>query len=89
MPHHLLLSFLDIFVDAMFLINQINKLPPEVVGYFTHPGTTEAPDRELLLPFVESALPLAYVVAYGVLGVLLFHVSIHRWCSFIFLHLFT
>lgn len=51
---------------------QINRLPPEVVKYFTDPNAIEAPDMELLFPFVESALP----VAYGVLGVLLFHVSI-------------
>ena len=55
-----------------FLVNQINRLPPEVVKYFTDPDAVEAPDMELLFPFVDSALPLAY----GVLGVLLFHVSI-------------
>lgn len=54
-------------------IDQINRLPPEVVKFLTDPNYVEAPDMELLFPFVESALPLAY----GVLGVLLFHVSIH------------
>lgn len=39
--------------------------------YFTDPNAIDPPDMELLFPFVESALPLAY----GVLGVLLFHVS--------------
>lgn len=39
--------------------------------YFTDPNAVEPPDMELLFPFVDSALPLAY----GVLGVLLFHVS--------------
>lgn len=64
-----------------FLVNQINRLPPEVVKYFTDPDAVEAPDMELLFPFVDSALPLAY----GVLGVLLFHVSI----SFFFWHFFN
>lgn len=45
-------------------------LPPEVVKYFTDPNATDPPDMQLLSPFVESALPLAY----GVLGVQLFHV---------------
>ncbi|XVF42608.1 hypothetical protein PTKIN_Ptkin01aG0377600 [Pterospermum kingtungense] len=49
--------------------SQINRLPPEIVKYFTDPNAVEPPDMELLYPFVESALPLAY----GVLGVLLFH----------------
>lgn len=38
--------------------------------YFTDPNATEPPDMQLLVPYVESALPLAY----GVLGVQLFHV---------------
>lgn len=42
-----------------------------MVKYFTDPNAVEPPDMELLYPFVESALPLAY----GVLGILLFHVS--------------
>lgn len=49
---------------------QINRLPPEVVKYFTDPNAIEPPDMQLLYPFVESALPLAY----GVLGVQIFHV---------------
>ena len=51
-------------------MKQINRLPPEVVKYFTDPNAIEPPDMQLLYPFVESALPLAY----GVLGVQLFHV---------------
>ncbi|XP_038882023.1 probable zinc metalloprotease EGY1, chloroplastic isoform X2 [Benincasa hispida] len=51
------------------IASQINRLPPEVVKYFTDPNAVEPPDMELLFPFVDSALPLAY----GVLGVLLFH----------------
>jgi len=42
-----------------------------VVKYFTDPNAVEPPDMELLYPFVDAALPLAY----GVLGILLFHVS--------------
>lgn len=58
---------------------QINRLPPEVVKYFTDPNAVEPPDMQLLLPFVESALPLAY----GVLGVQLFHVrGVLSFCSF-------
>lgn len=53
-----------------FCARQINRLPPEVVKYFTDPNAIEPPDMQLLYPFVESALPLAY----GVLGVQLFHV---------------
>jgi hypothetical protein len=53
------------------VFQQINRLPPEVVKYFTDPNAVEPPDMELLFPFVDSALPLAY----GVLGILLFHVS--------------
>lgn len=52
-------------------VAQINTLPPEVVKYFTDPNATEPPDMQLLYPFVDSALPLAY----GVLGVQLFHVT--------------
>lgn len=59
---------------------QINRLPPEVVKYFTDPNAIEPPDMELLFPFVESALPLAY----GVLGVLLFHVSKMSFCWILF-----
>ncbi|KAL8152425.1 hypothetical protein V2J09_010185 [Rumex salicifolius] len=51
------------------IASQINRLPPEVVKYFTDPNAIEPPDMQLLLPFVDSALPLAY----GVLGVQLFH----------------
>lgn len=53
-------------------MKQINRLPPEIVKYFTDPNAIEPPDMQLLFPFVDSALPLAY----GVLGVQIFHVSI-------------
>jgi hypothetical protein len=50
---------------------QINSLPPEIVSYFTDPNATgPPPDMQLLVPFVESALP----VAYGVLAIQVFHV---------------
>jgi hypothetical protein len=50
---------------------QISSLPPEIVSYFTDPNATgPPPDMQLLLPFVESALP----VAYGVLAIQIFHV---------------
>ncbi|XP_060959539.1 probable zinc metalloprotease EGY1, chloroplastic isoform X2 [Cannabis sativa] len=60
------------------IASQINRLPPEVVKYFTDPNAVEAPDMELLFPFVDSALPLAY----GVLGVLLFHEVGHFLAAF-------
>ncbi|XP_019458254.1 PREDICTED: probable zinc metalloprotease EGY1, chloroplastic [Lupinus angustifolius] len=60
------------------IASQINRLPPEVVKYFTDPDSVDAPDMELLFPFVESALPLAY----GVLGVLLFHEVGHFLAAF-------
>ncbi|KAL6008422.1 putative zinc metalloprotease egy1, chloroplastic [Asimina triloba] len=53
------------------IASQLNRLPPEVVKYFTDPDATEPPDMQLLFPFVETALPLAY----GVLGIQLFHGS--------------
>lgn len=42
-----------------------------MVKYFTDPDAIEPPDMQLLLPFVDAALPLAY----GVLGVQMFHVK--------------
>ena len=59
-------------------------LPPDIVSYFTDPNATgPPPDMQLLLPFVESALP----VAYGVLAIQLFHVSrITDLLSIYFLH---
>ncbi|XP_058105819.1 probable zinc metalloprotease EGY1, chloroplastic isoform X2 [Magnolia sinica] len=60
------------------IASQLNRLPPELVKYFTDPDATEAPDMQLLLPFVESALPLAY----GVLGVQLFHEVGHFLAAF-------
>ncbi|KAK4485589.1 hypothetical protein RD792_008232, partial [Penstemon davidsonii] len=51
------------------IASQISRLPPEVVKYFTDPNAIEPPDMQLLFPFVDSALPLAY----GVLGIQLFH----------------
>ncbi|KAG6751943.1 hypothetical protein POTOM_044158 [Populus tomentosa] len=60
------------------IASQINRLPPEVVKYFTDPNAVEPPDMELLFPFVDSALPLAY----GVLGILLFHELGHFLAAF-------
>ncbi|GFP82056.1 probable zinc metalloprotease egy1 chloroplastic [Phtheirospermum japonicum] len=60
------------------IASQINRLPPEVVKYFTDPNAIEPPDMQLLLPFVDSALPLAY----GVLGVQLFHEVGHFLAAF-------
>ncbi|ONK65056.1 uncharacterized protein A4U43_C07F33050 [Asparagus officinalis] len=60
------------------IASQITSLPPEVVKYFTDPNAVEPPDMQLLLPFVESALPLAY----GVLGVQLFHEVGHYLAAF-------
>ncbi|KAF5725737.1 zinc metalloprotease EGY1 chloroplastic isoform X1 [Tripterygium wilfordii] len=60
------------------IASQINRLPPEVLKYFTDPNAVEPPDMELLFPFVESALPLAY----GVLGILLFHEVGHFLAAF-------
>ncbi|XP_062004728.1 probable zinc metalloprotease EGY1, chloroplastic [Rosa rugosa] len=60
------------------IASQINRLPPEVVKYFTDPNAIDPPEMELLFPFVESALPLAY----GVLGVLLFHEVGHLLAAF-------
>lgn len=66
-------------------IKQINRLPPDVVKYFTDPNAIDPPDMELLFPFVESALPLAY----GVLGVLLFHVSRISSCFSVLVHIIS
>ncbi|KAK9290058.1 hypothetical protein L1049_008222 [Liquidambar formosana] len=60
------------------IASQINRLPPEVVKYFTDPNAIEPPDMQLLYPFVDSALPLAY----GVLGVQLFHEVGHFLAAF-------
>ncbi|XP_057954383.1 probable zinc metalloprotease EGY1, chloroplastic isoform X2 [Malania oleifera] len=60
------------------IASQLNRLPPEVVKYFTDPNAVEPPDMELLFPFVESALPLAY----GVFGVQLFHEVGHFLAAF-------
>ncbi|KAH9627137.1 hypothetical protein KSS87_018377 [Heliosperma pusillum] len=60
------------------IASQLNRLPPEVVKYFTDPDSVEPPDMQLLLPFVDAALPLAY----GVLGVQLFHEFGHLMAAF-------
>lgn len=60
------------------IASQINRLPPEVVKYFTDPNASEPPDVQLLYPFVESALPLAY----GVLGIQIFHEVGHFLAAF-------
>lgn len=60
------------------IASQINRLPPEVVKYFTDPNAIDPPDMQLLYPFVDAALPLAY----GVLGVQLFHEVGHFLAAF-------
>ncbi|KAL8460157.1 hypothetical protein ACS0TY_031895 [Phlomoides rotata] len=60
------------------IASQINRLPPEVVKYFTDPNAVEPPDMQTLYPFVDSALPLAY----GVLGVQIFHEVGHLLAAF-------
>ncbi|XP_078441756.1 peptidase M50 family protein [Wolffia australiana] len=60
------------------IASQLKSLPPDVVKYFTDPNATEAPDMQLLVPFVESALPMAY----GLLGVHLFHEVGHFLAAF-------
>ncbi|KAG0481289.1 hypothetical protein HPP92_011794 [Vanilla planifolia] len=51
------------------IASQISILPPEVVKYFTDPNVIEPPEMQLLVPYMETALPLAY----SVLGVQLMH----------------
>ncbi|XP_062214365.1 probable zinc metalloprotease EGY1, chloroplastic isoform X2 [Phragmites australis] len=67
----LLLFLLTMFsCIELGISSKISSLPPEIVTYFTDPNATgPPPDMQLLLPFVESALP----VAYGVLAIQLFH----------------
>ncbi|KAJ6846930.1 putative zinc metalloprotease EGY1, chloroplastic [Iris pallida] len=60
------------------IASQISSLPPDVVKYFTDPNASEPPDMQLLFPYIESALPLAY----GVLGVHLFHEVGHFLAAF-------
>jgi len=67
----LLLFLLTVFsCIELGIASKISSLPPDIVAYFTDPNATgPPPDMQLLLPFVESALP----VAYGVLAIQLFH----------------
>ncbi|KAL9246099.1 hypothetical protein vseg_019677 [Gypsophila vaccaria] len=60
------------------IASQLTRLPPEVIKYFTDPNAVEPPDMQLLVPFVDAALPLAY----GVLGVQLFHEIGHLLAAF-------
>ncbi|KAK9676426.1 hypothetical protein RND81_11G076200 [Saponaria officinalis] len=60
------------------IASQLTRLPPEVIKYFTDPNAVEPPDMQLLIPFVDAALPLAY----GVLGVQLFHEIGHLLAAF-------
>lgn len=60
------------------IASQISSLPPAVVTYFTDPNAMEPPDVQLLLPYVETALPLAYTV----LGVQLIHEIGHFMAAF-------
>ncbi|KAL0383301.1 UNVERIFIED_CONTAM: putative zinc metalloprotease EGY1, chloroplastic [Sesamum calycinum] len=59
-------------------VSEPDKSASSRVKYFTDPNAIEPPDMKLLFPFVESALPLAY----GVLGVQLFH-SLALWFFFL------
>ncbi|KAG8098496.1 hypothetical protein GUJ93_ZPchr0013g35381 [Zizania palustris] len=76
----LLLFLLTVFSCVeLGIASKISSLPPEIVTYFTDPNATgPPPDMQLLLPFVESALP----VAYGVLAVQLFHEVGHFLAAF-------
>ncbi|XP_047092820.1 probable zinc metalloprotease EGY1, chloroplastic [Lolium rigidum] len=67
----MLLFLLTVFsCIELGIASKISSLPPDIVSYFTDPNATgPPPDMQLLLPFVESALP----VAYGVLAIQLFH----------------
>ncbi|KAL6893918.1 hypothetical protein ACP4OV_008016 [Aristida adscensionis] len=74
-----------LFVLTMFscielgIASKISSLPPEIVSYFTDPNATgPPPDMQLLVPFVESALP----VAYGVLAIQIFHEVGHFLAAF-------
>ncbi|XP_042050310.1 probable zinc metalloprotease EGY1, chloroplastic [Salvia splendens] len=60
------------------IASQVSRLPPDIVKYFTDPDAVEPPDMQQLVPFVESALPLAY----GVLGVQIFHEVGHFFAAF-------
>ncbi|KAK1397340.1 Sterol regulatory element-binding protein site 2 protease [Heracleum sosnowskyi] len=64
--------------EVLGIASQIDRLPPEVVKYFTDPDAIEPPDLQLLYPFVDSALPLAY----GVLGIQIFHEVGHFLAAF-------
>jgi hypothetical protein len=73
--HPIISNCILIPTNAKLLITpysvQISSLPPEIVSYFTDPNATgPPPDMQLLVPFVESTLP----VAYGVLAIQVFHV---------------
>lgn len=58
------------------IASQLSKLPPNVVQYFTNPESIEPPDLQVLVPFIDAALPLAY----GVFGVQLFH-EVGHWLA--------
>nr|XP_034577384.1 probable zinc metalloprotease EGY1, chloroplastic [Setaria viridis] len=76
----LLLFLLTMFSCVeLGIASKISSLPPEIVSYFTDPNATgPPPDMQLLLPFVESALP----VAYGVLAIQIFHEIGHFLAAF-------
>ncbi|KAL6636778.1 hypothetical protein ACP70R_024350 [Stipagrostis hirtigluma subsp. patula] len=76
----LLLFLLTMFSCVeLGIASKISSLPPEIVSYFTDPNATgPPPDMQLLVPFVESALP----VAYGVLAIQLFHEVGHFLAAF-------
>lgn len=58
------------------IASQLSRLPPNVVQYFTNPESIEPPDLQVLVPFVDAALPLAY----GVFGVQVFH-EVGHWLT--------
>ncbi|KAK3145838.1 hypothetical protein QOZ80_3BG0258210 [Eleusine coracana subsp. coracana] len=76
----LLLFLLTMFsCIELGIASKISSLPPEIVSYFTDPNATgPPPDMQLLVPFVESALP----VAYGVLAIQVFHEVGHFLAAF-------
>ncbi|CAN6314949.1 unnamed protein product [Urochloa humidicola] len=76
----LLLFLLTMFSCVeLGIASKISSLPPEIVSYFTDPNATgPPPDMQLLVPFVESALP----VAYGVLAIQIFHEIGHFLAAF-------
>ncbi|KAG0565024.1 hypothetical protein KC19_8G157100, partial [Ceratodon purpureus] len=53
------------------IATQFSRLPPNVAQYFSNPESIEPSDMQLLVPFIDSALPLAY-------GILEFRFSMYE-----------